>query len=276
VNGATIQELNAHLNADETLRGVSTLPALKLLGSPPVVAAFREADEDPYQPDDEVLDVVERALLLRLAVAERWERAGVSELERRAAEASDRVLEPHQGALTALENAEYLVRDYDLDAFVDYDAWWGFLASPSYEQACGFVDEAIVELRAKRQSPPPEPPAWEKAADAWWEGWWENPMEVQENEDWDLLDWACKLRETKQPSSQCTECGFATASSREVLAPTVCGYCCDCTGGTCRRCGAFDENPVCPTLSWSSARRIVRHADHVAWCQSWQIVTPQT
>jgi hypothetical protein len=190
-------ELRALLTSDSALRGLTTVHALRLLRSPPVVAAFREA-ADGLVPAEEVLEVVELALVVRLAVAARWDRAGCSALERRAAEECDRALEPHSGALTALDNAEQWVEDFYMDALLDYNAWWGYLASPRYALAGEAIEAWLRDLDAARQ-PPRQPPVWEVNAEEDERDRWSWCRDAIENERHALADWVCELRDPHYP-----------------------------------------------------------------------------
>lgn len=169
----TIRELDSHLNADEGLVGPTSVAALRLLGSPQVVSAFAEAAralaEAQLDDDEVVVEIVERALVLRIAVAERWERAGASAAEHRAAGAADRAIEPHRGGLLLWEHAEQYCLDCEDFVALDHDAWWGWLASSGWADAGDDVAELLGALadqgRRDRRESRPAPTS--RSEDAW-------------------------------------------------------------------------------------------------------------
>lgn len=163
--------MTTHLNTEGHLVGPNTLNALRALLEPEVLhsfkleaTAFEEGGEntDPYDTE-----VVASAHTLRVAVAERWARAGASPAERVLAERVDRRLNPYKDALLAGVDSNYncdWLGDLWVDGVdIDSQAWWGFQLLNTAEEL-ETIDSLLRELRGETLMPPQTPRhelAWE-------------------------------------------------------------------------------------------------------------------
>ena len=164
--------LEQHLDSDGHLVGHSTEAALRAISHPSVLhsftlesVAFNEGHIDSDRYDTHT---VATAHAIRVAVAERWARAGASDTERDRAMTRARALDPYRDAILMHPEAEY-ISDWlgDLwvgsDVDVDSKSWWGFqlLDDHEFKEA---LDRTLKEISAKHLMPPKAPRhehAWE-------------------------------------------------------------------------------------------------------------------
>lgn len=197
-----------------TTIGHDTRATLAGLLDPGIVASFRRvagafdtgAPVDPYD-----VAIVKRAHAARVAVAERWSRAGASPRERLLAARVDRALNPYRLAVADDDDAEFIGewlgelwtrgvvhRGGPPGVNLDTRAWWAWQALADSDDQLEACDRAWL-VAQHRALFPPTPDRHEAAWDARDEYTWHEVARQRHEEDHDALWDMVADREEAQP-----------------------------------------------------------------------------